>query len=93
MDISVSRVSWSFDSRDKIRPIGVVSKNDNGDRKTPPRAVVNRFKLAVKHANLRQRHKRLSGSAGPADTETTYVNEKLRKNVNSACPMPDNHRR
>ena len=33
-------------------PIGVVSKNDAGDRKTPPKADLNRLRLATKHATL-----------------------------------------
>jgi hypothetical protein len=33
-------------------PIGVVSKNDAGDRKTPVKAALNRLKLATKLASL-----------------------------------------
>lgn len=52
IDSSVSRVSWSLDKRERIRPIGVVSKNATGERSTEPHAALNIVRLAAKLAYL-----------------------------------------
>jgi hypothetical protein len=61
----------------------VVSKNDIGDRKTPFRAVINRFRLAVKQANL-EPEKRVSACMTDESWSKTDVKEKVSSQANIA---------
>ena len=45
---SLSRVSWSLENRERMRPIGVVSKKARGDRTTLFNAALNIRKPATK---------------------------------------------
>ncbi len=64
-------------------PIGVVSKNDVGDRSTPLKAALNRFKLANKLNRLGRLFSRdCKGESG------THAKLKLSKNIKKADATP-----